>query len=166
MTSHPRSSPVPPTAGGLTAARGAAGPDAAAYPGGGERPGGPVPGLSADGPPPGRGEAHRAMLAYLGVPFTLAVLPLAIYLASLRNHPYARWHAAQATVVAVTTLLYMVCCLIAGAMLALDSLQVATFTVIPLLAALWVSVLVTVIRAAGAVSQGVRYDIPRWLRLR
>ncbi len=51
-------------------------------------------------------------------------------------------------------------------MLALDSLQVATFTAVPLLVALWVSVLVTVVRAAGAASRGETWDLPRWLRLR
>ena len=35
------------------------------------------------------------MLAYLGVPFTLCLLPLALYLTSLRGRRFARWHAAR-----------------------------------------------------------------------
>jgi uncharacterized Tic20 family protein len=122
------------------------------------------------GPPPGsapasRADVHRAMLAYLGVPFTLCLLPLAIYLASLRGSGFARWHAGQALNVAVTALLYTVCGLIVGGVLALDSVEVATLIAVPLLAVLWMSVLVVLVRAASAASQGERQPAPRWLRL-
>ncbi len=122
------------------------------------------------GPPPGsapasRGDVHRAMLAYLGVPFTLGLLPLAIYLASLRGSGFARWHAGQALNLAVTALLYTVCGLIVGGVLALDSVEVATLIAVPLLAILWISVLVVLVRAASAASQGERQPAPRWLRL-
>ena len=153
MTSSPRQSPVPPAhvTGGFAVAHGTGGgPDGQPL----------VPG------PASRGEARSAMLAYLGVPFTLFLLPLAVYLASVRGQDFARWHAGQALNASVTAILYSVCCLIAGAMLALDSLQVATFTAVPLLVVLWVSVLVTVVRAAGSASRGELTEIPRWLRLR
>jgi uncharacterized Tic20 family protein len=122
------------------------------------------------GPPPDSGpvsrrEVHRAMLAYLGVPFTLCLLPLALYLASLRGHGFSRWHAGQALNVAVTALLYTVCGLIVGGVLAFDSVQVATFIAVPLLAVLWITVLVVLVRAASAASQGERQPAPRWLRL-
>jgi uncharacterized Tic20 family protein len=122
------------------------------------------------GPPPDPGpasrrEVHRAMLAYLGVPFTLCLLPLALYLASLRGHEFARWHAGQALNVAVTALLYTVCGLIVAGVLALDSAQVATLIAVPLLAVLWISVLAVLVRAASAASQGERQPAPRWLRL-
>ena len=121
-------------------------------------------------PPPGsapvsRREVHRAMLAYLGVPFTLCLLPLAIYLASLRGSGFTRWHAGQALNVAVTAVLYSVCGLIVGGVLALDSLQVATLIAVPLLAALWISVLVALVRAASAAGRGEQQAVPRWLRL-
>ncbi len=122
------------------------------------------------GPPPGetpagRREVHTAMLAYLGVPFTLCLLPLALYLASLRGHPFARWHAAQALNVAATAVLYTMCGLIVGGVLALDSVQVATLIAVPLLAVLWISVLMVLVRAASAASAGQRQPVPRWLRL-
>ena len=175
MTSRPRQSPgrPGPAASGFATAHGTgtdAGPGGVAFPAGdapaGDAPPVAQPGQWMDGGPPGRAEVRSAMLAYLGIPFTLFVLPLAVYLASLRGQRFARWHAAQALNASVTALLYSVCCFIAGAMLALDSLQVATFTAVPLLVALWVSVLVTVVRAAGAASQGETRDLPRWLRLR
>ena len=120
------------------------------------------------GPPPsaapaGRREVHLAMLAYLGVPFTLGLLPLALYLANLRGHSFARWHAAQALNVAVTALLYTVCGLIVGGVLALDSVQVATLIAVPLLAVLWISVLVVLVRAASAASRGEQQPAPHWL---
>jgi uncharacterized protein len=122
------------------------------------------------GPPPGevpvsRREVHTAMLAYLGVPFTLCLLPLALYLANLRGHSFARWHAAQALNAATTAVLYTVCGLIVGGVLALDSVQVATLIAVPLLAVLWISVLVVLVRAASAASAGERQPVPRWLRL-
>jgi uncharacterized Tic20 family protein len=122
---------------------------------------GPPPGLA----PASRREVHRAMLAYLGVPFTLCLLPLAIYLASLRSGGFARWHASQALNVAVTALLYTVSGLIVAGVLALDSVQVATLIAVPLLAALWISVLVVLVRAASAASRGEQLPVPGWLRL-
>ena len=122
------------------------------------------------GPPSGaapadRREVHRAMLAYLGVPFTLCLLPLALYLVNLRGHSFARWHAGQALNVAITAVLYTVCGLIVGGVLALDSVQVATLVAVPLLAVLWISVLVVLVRAASAASRGEQIPVPRWLRL-
>ncbi|HEY9242906.1 MAG TPA: DUF4870 domain-containing protein [Streptosporangiaceae bacterium] len=122
------------------------------------------------GPPSGadpasRREVHTAMLAYLGVPFTLCLLPLALYLANVRNHSFARWHAGQALNVAVTALLYTVCGLIVGGVLALDSVQVGTLIAVPLLAVLWISVLVVLVRAASAAGRGEQQPVPRWLRI-
>jgi uncharacterized Tic20 family protein len=175
MTIRPRQSPAlpAPAAPGLAAAHGTGtgpGPGGAALPADDASAGDADPGGRAaqwmDGGPPGRGEVRSAMLAYLGVPFTLVVLPLAVYLASLHGRRFARWHAAQALNASVTALLYSVCCFIAGGMLALDSVQVATFIAVPLLVALWVGVLVTVVRAAAAASRGETRELPRWLRLR
>jgi uncharacterized Tic20 family protein len=105
------------------------------------------------------------MLAHLGVPFTLCLLPLAIYLLSLRRAGYARAHAAAALNVSLTAVIYTLCGLIVGGVLALDSLQVATVITVPLLALLWLSVLVVLARAAVAASHGELRPVPRWLRL-
>jgi hypothetical protein len=51
--------------------------------------GGPSAPVPAD-----RAEARRAMLAYLGVPFTLCLVPLAVCLTSLGGRRFARAHAA------------------------------------------------------------------------
>jgi uncharacterized Tic20 family protein len=151
MTSRPMHPPVPmdPGSGGFVPADQ------------GAQPGGPPPGPA----PASRREVHRAMLAYLGVPFTLCLLPLAIYLASVRGPGFVRWHAGQALNVAVTALLYTVCGLIVGGVLALDSVQVATLIAVPLLALLWISVLVVLVRAASAASRGEQQPVPRWLRV-
>jgi uncharacterized Tic20 family protein len=117
-------------------------------------------------PPATRPEARRAMLAYLGVPFTVFVAPLVVYVMSLRGSAFARAHAAQALDVSLTTLLYTVCGVIVGGVLALDSINVALIIGVPLVVALWLSVLVVLIRAATAASRGEWYPVPRWLRMK
>jgi uncharacterized Tic20 family protein len=115
--------------------------------------------------PADRGGVRSAMLAYLGVPFILCLLPLAIYLLSLRRAGYARAHAAAALNVSLTAMVYTLCGLIVGGVLVLDSLQVATVIIVPLLALLWLGVLVVLARAAAAASHGELRPVPRWLRL-
>ena len=126
-------------------------------PGGQGRPPAPVP--------MDRGEVRRAVLAYLGVPFTLCVVPLAIYLTSPGNRRFARAHAAAALSLSLATILYTVSILIVGGVLTLDSALVGTLAAVPLLVLLWVGVLVVVIRAARAASRGEMYQLPRWLRM-
>ena len=83
----------------------------------GARPaGGPPAPVPAD-----RAEVHLAMLAYLGVPFTLCLLPLAIYLASLGEPPVRPGPRGRALSLSLTALLYTVAALIVGGVLALDS---------------------------------------------
>ncbi len=141
MTSQPRPAPLPP------------GPESYHAP--------PAPASV----PVSRGEVRSAMLAYLGVPFTACLVPLAVFLVSLRGRPFARSHAGQALNLSVAACLYTFCLLIAWAMLALDSASVATIAVLPLAAALWVIAAVVVVRAAAAASHGQPYSIPRWLRV-
>jgi uncharacterized Tic20 family protein len=124
----------------------------------------------ADGPPPApvpadQGEVRRAMLAYLAVPFTLFLVPLAIYLASLGNRRFARAHSATALSLSLATLLYTFCIAIVGGVLALDSATVGTLAAIVLLVLLWAGILVVVIRAASAAGRGELYQLPRWLRM-
>ena len=105
------------------------------------------------------------MLAYLGVPFTLFLVPLAVYLTSLRDRGFARAHAAVALSLSLATILYTVSILIVAGVLALDSTAVGTLAAAVLLAALWAGVLIVVIRAAAAASRGEMYQLPRWLRM-
>jgi len=121
----------------------------------------------APAPPPGTPRQVRlAVLAYLGIPFTLCVLPLICYAAQPRGgRTVARAHTAQALTLSLTTLLYTVCGLIVGGVLALDSPQVAAVIAISLLALLWLSVLAVAVRSAIAASHGEFRPVPRWLRL-
>ena len=84
-----------------------------------------------DGTPPApvpadRDEMRRATVAYLGVPFTLCLVPLAVYLTSTGTRRFARAHAAVALSLSLATILYMFSILIVGGVLALDSALVGT----------------------------------------
>jgi uncharacterized Tic20 family protein len=116
-------------------------------------------------PPADRGEVRWAMLAYLAVPFTLFLVPLAICLTSGGHRRFARAHAAVALSLSLATVLYTVSIVIVGGVLALDSAAVGTLAAVPLLVLLWAGVLVVVIRAAAAASRGEQYQLPRWLRM-
>src|SRR5690348_6587197 len=121
---------------------------------------------AASASPPEPGSPREV---HLGIPFTLCVLPLICYLASLGQPPggqgFARVHAGQALALSLTALLYALCGLIVFGVLALDSLQVAAVIAVPLLALLWLSVLAVVVRSAIAASRGELRPVPRWLRL-
>jgi uncharacterized Tic20 family protein len=124
----------------------------------------------AAGRPPGtvpadHAEARRAMLAYLGVPFTLCLVPLAVYLTSLGNRGFARAHAAVALSLSLATILYTFSIVIVGGVLTLDSTAVGTLAGAVLLVVLWAGVLIVVIRAAAAADRGEMYQLPRWLRM-
>jgi uncharacterized Tic20 family protein len=108
---------------------------------------------------------RRAALSYLGIPVLLFIVPLAVLAASWRRAPFARAHAAHALNISLACLLYGVCALIVGAMLALDSLQVALAVAVALLAAVWLVTLVVTVRAARAASHGQWAEIPRWLQV-
>ena len=129
-------------------------------------PGGEQADQQAAGPAPAdRAEARSAMLAYLAVPFTLFLVPLAVYLASRGGHSFARAHAAVALTLSLATLLYTVSIVIVGGVLTLDSTAVGTLAGAALLAVLWAGVLIVVIRAAAAAGRGEMYQLPRWLRM-
>jgi hypothetical protein len=107
--------------------------------------------------------ARWAMLGYLTVPFFGFLVPLAIYLTSLRRSRWLRAHAAQAVNVWLTVILYELSAAIIGAMLVLDSPRVALTVVVPLVAALWLTTLAFLVRAAAAAYRGRPYTFPRWL---
>jgi uncharacterized Tic20 family protein len=115
--------------------------------------------------PADRTEARRAMLAYLGVPFTLGLVPLAVYLMSLGDRRFARAHAVVALSLSLATILYIFSIVIVGGVLTLDSTAVGTLVAAVLLAVLWAGVLTVVIRAAAAADRGEMYQLPRWLRM-
>jgi uncharacterized Tic20 family protein len=111
------------------------------------------------GPP----DVGWAMLGYLSVPFFGFLLPLAVYLTSLRRSRWLRAHAAQAVNLWLTVLLYELSAAIIGAMLVLDSPAVALAVIVPLVAALWLTALAFLVRAAVAARRGETYTFPRWL---
>jgi uncharacterized Tic20 family protein len=124
----------------------------------------PASPASPASPPDPQADDHRlAMLSYLGVPFLGPVIPLVIYLVKRRSSPFVRYHAAQAMNLSITALLYTICVLILGVMLALDSIVLALVVGVTLVAALWLATLAFVIVAASKANRGRRYRIPGWL---
>jgi hypothetical protein len=115
--------------------------------------------------PADHAETRRAMLAYLGVPFAVCLVPLAVYLTSPGDRRFARAHAAVALSLSLATILYTFSIVIVGGVLTLDSTEVGTLAAALLLAALWAGVLTVVIRAAAAADRGEMYQLPRWLRM-
>jgi len=120
-----------------------------------------VPPRRATGGTPGR---RAAVFGYLTVPVLL--VPLVIYLTTLRGSGWARQHAAHAVNVWFTGLLYDLSAVIMGAMLALDSPQVAVIVFAPLVAARWLVTVVYLARAARAASRGAAGTFPAWLCMR
>jgi uncharacterized Tic20 family protein len=109
------------------------------------------------------GDERLATLSYLGVPFLGPLVPLAVYLLKKRASAYVRNHSAQALNLSITSLIYTVCALILGTVLALDSIVVALVVVVPLAVALWLITLGYVIVAGSAANRGDYYPVPAWL---
>jgi hypothetical protein len=119
---------------------------------------------------PGPAASHRdvrdAVLGYLGVAITGFIVPLEVYLVSRRRSAFAHGHAAEALRVSWAVVLYGICALIIGGMLALDSVKVAVIVVGPLVLASWLVLVVHLVRAARAASRGEPpRDFPGWLRV-
>jgi uncharacterized Tic20 family protein len=126
------------------------------------------PGLAAKVPAsrrPSRREVRLAEFSYLGVAIAGILPPLAVYLMNRRRSAFARQHAAEALRVAFAAVLYGICALIVATMLALDSVQVAVIVVSPLVSALWLVMVMFLLRAARAARQGLRYEFPSWLQV-
>ena len=120
------------------------------------------------GAPGARGPAdpsdeRLATLSYLGVPFLGPLVPMVIFLLKRRSSAYTHRHAAQALDLAITTLLYSICTLILGTMLALDSIVLALIVAVPLAVALWLVTLAYVIVAGSSANRGDYYPIPPWI---
>jgi uncharacterized Tic20 family protein len=103
------------------------------------------------------------MLSYLGAIFLWLAAPLVIYVTKRKTSVFIRSHAAQSFNLTATGTLFAVSAGIVGALLALDSPKAALIVMIPLLVALWITMMVYLVRAASAASRGEFYEIPAWL---
>jgi uncharacterized Tic20 family protein len=104
-----------------------------------------------------------AMLGYLGAIFLGPVIPLVVYLSKRRKSQFMRYHGGRALNLSLTVLLYTVCCLILGALLALDTLTLGLAVAIPLVVLLWLDMLRYLIRGVGAAQRGEAYQVPSWI---
>lgn len=127
------------------------------------RPGGGPVGPYGTGPGERGSEEQWALFSYLGAIFLWLLAPLVIYLARRNASGFVRSHAAQAFNLTLTGTLFALSCVIVGALLALDTATVALVIMVPLLSALWIAVMVHLVRAAIAASRGEFYKIPGWL---
>jgi uncharacterized Tic20 family protein len=104
-----------------------------------------------------------AIFGYLAAVFLGPVVPLGIYLIGRRGSSFSRHHAIMALNLSLTGLLYAVCCLILGGVLALDSLDTALVITIPIALALWLTTVRYLIRGIGAANRGERAAAPAWI---
>ena len=108
---------------------------------------------------PGRGPEVQAV----GAVFTGPVIPLGVYLIGRRISPFTHYHVAMALNQSLTGLLYAVCCLILGGVLALDSPGTALVIAIPIALALWLTTVRYLIRGIAAANRGVPNAAPAWI---
>jgi uncharacterized Tic20 family protein len=108
-------------------------------------------------------DATWAMLSYLGAIFLGPLIPLAVFAVRRRKSEFMRYHGARALNLSLTVLLYVVCCAILGAMLALDSVTLALAVALPLVFLLWLAMLKYLIRGVIAAQRGEPYEVPSWI---
>ena len=104
-----------------------------------------------------------AMLGYLGAIFLGPLIPLLSFWLRRTKSPFMRYHGARALNLSLTVLLYVVCCVILGGMLALDSVALALAVALPLIFLLWLIMLKYVIRGVTAAQHGEPYQVPAWI---
>jgi uncharacterized protein len=109
------------------------------------------------------GDVTWATSGYLGAVFLGPVIPLIVYLIKGGRSPFLRHHAATAANLSLTGILYGLCCVIVGGLLALDSVTVALVIGLPLLFAVWVLLLRNLIRGVTAASRGEEFEVPAWI---
>jgi uncharacterized Tic20 family protein len=123
----------------------------------------PVPDWAAEPAVARDADATWAMLGYLGAIFLGPLIPLAIFWLRRNKSQFMRYHSARAVNLSVTVLLYVVCCAILGAMLALDSVALALVVALLLVFVLWLVMLKYLIRGVGAAQRGEPYQVPGWI---
>jgi len=123
----------------------------------------PVPGWAAEPAVARDADATWAMLGYLGAIFLGPLIPLAAFALRRNKSQFMRYHSARALNLSLTVLLYATCCVILGAMLALDTVTLALVVALPLVFLLWVAMLKYLIRGVIAAQRGEPYDVPGWI---
>jgi uncharacterized Tic20 family protein len=117
---------------------------------------------TGEGAAPDR-DISSATFGYLGAIVLGPVIPVAVYVFRSRRSPFLRYHAAAAVNLSLTAALYVVCCLIVGGLLMLDSITVALIVALPIAVAIWASMLRYLVRGIGAASRGEEYEVPDWI---
>jgi hypothetical protein len=107
-------------------------------------------------------DKRLAAIGYFGLPILGFLVPLGIYLLRRRSDEVRR-HSVQALNLSLTMLLYGICIVIAGGVLALDSTGVALAVVIVAAAMLWLTIAGYAIAAGLSANQGGFRRIPGWL---
>jgi uncharacterized Tic20 family protein len=123
----------------------------------------PVPDWAAEPAVARDADATWAMLGYLGAIFLGPLIPLAIFWLRRNKSQFMRYHSARAVNLSVTVLLYVVCCAILGAMLALDSVALSLVVALLLVFLLWLVMLKYLIRGVIAAQRGEPYEVPGWI---
>ena len=111
----------------------------------------------------GDGDIRPATFGYLGAIVLGPVIPLVVYAAGSRRSPFMRYHAATAVNLSLTAMLYGLCCLILGGLLALDSTIVALVVAIPAGLVIWASMLWYLVRGVISANRGERREMPDWI---
>jgi len=108
-------------------------------------------------------DISSATFGYLGAIVLGPVIPVAVYVFRSRRSPFLRYHAAAAVNLSLTAALYVLCCLIVGGLLMLVSVTVALIVALPVVIAIWASMLRYLVRGIGAASRGEEYEVPDWI---
>ena len=108
-------------------------------------------------------DATWAMLGYLGAIFLGPLVALPIFWLRRNKSQFMRYHSARAVNLSVTVLLYVICCAILGAMLALDTIALGLTVSLLLVFLLWLAMLKYLIRGVGAAQRGEPYEVPGWI---
>jgi uncharacterized protein len=123
----------------------------------------PVPDWAAEPSVARDADATWAMLGYLGAIFLGPLVPLVIFGTRRSKSAFMRYHSARALNLSLTVLLYVVCCVILGAMLALDTIAIALVVALPLVFLLWLALLRYLVRGVIAAQRGEPYEVPGWI---
>ena len=108
-------------------------------------------------------DIRSATFGYLGAIVLGPVIPLVVYAVRSRRSPFMRYHAATAVNLSLTAMLYGLCCLILGGLLALDSTVVALIVAIPVGLVIWASMLWYLVRGVISANRGERREMPDWI---